>query len=276
MKKSMRLRGAMSLAAAGALMLPAGMASAAPYSAHHHWPRAYTCHGGIIPSGTYASITVAGNCSVPAHARITVKGNLNVRKGAMLDADSAPSTITIRRNVVGWPGSSIGLGCTSAHGGCTAGGPDGNGPYAGEQSTVLIKGSVWLNRVYNAALDGITVRHSVTSLGGGSGMNPPGFIPFSVKDDVIGGNLTVIGLTSVWFGAIRSTIGGNVTLIDNYLLDPDANEVVHNSIGKNLVCLNNYPAPQIGDAGEGQPPGYAYSTVGKRVYGQCGFVLAPS
>lgn len=276
MKRSLRLRGATSLAAAGALMLPAGMASAAPYTGHHHRPRAYTCHGGTIHSGTYASVTVTGKCSVPANAHITIKGNLTVRNGAMLDADSAPSTITVGRNVIGWPGSSIGLGCTSAHGGCTAGGPDGNGPYAGQQSTVLIKGSVWLNRVYNAALDGITVRHSVTSLGGGSGMNPPGFVPFSVKDDVIGGDLTVIGLTSVWFGVIRSTIGGNVTLIDNYLLDPDANEVVHNSIGKNIICFNNYPAPQFGDAVEGQPPGYQYSTVGKRVYGQCGFVTAPS
>lgn len=262
----------MSLAAAGALMLPAGMASAAPFSGHR--AHAYTCTEGIIPSGTYTSVTVAGSCTVPAGATITVNGNLIVARGAMLDADSAPSTITVRRNVLGAPGSSIGLGCTASHGGCTADG-QGTGPYAGQQSTVLIKGSVWLNRVYNAALDGVTVRHSVTSLGGGSGTNPPGFIPFSVKDDVIGGNLTVIGLTSVWFGVIRSTIGGNVTLISNHLSDPDANEVVHNSIGKNLVCLNNYPAPQLGDAVAGQPAGYAYSTVGRRVIGQCGFVLAP-
>lgn len=274
MKSSMRLRGLTSLAVAGALMLPAGMASAAPYRSHR--PHAYTCTGGQIRSGTYTSVTVTGNCSVPAHARITIKRDLVVMRGAMLDADSAPSTITVRRNVLGAPGSSIGLGCTSAHGGCTDEGPDNSGPYAGQESTVLIKGSVWLNRAYNAALDGVTVRHSVTSLGGGPGTNAPGFIPFSVKDDIIGGNLTVIGLSSVWFGVIRSTIGGNVTLINNQMSDPDANEVVHNSIGKNLVCLNNYPAPQIGDAAQGIPdPTYPYSTVGRRVIGQCGFVLAP-
>jgi len=239
------------------------MASAAPKTAS----TAVTCAGGEIASGTYSSVTVTGACSVPAGATITITGNLNVRSGAALDADSAPSTITVGHNVVGWPGSSLGLGCTPAHGGCEG---------SDLSSTILIKGNVSLDHVYNAALDGITVNGNVSSVGGGAGWTTPGFIPFSVKDDTIGKNLTVSGLSTTWFGVIRTSVGGNVALSDIMLGDPDGNEIVHDTIGKNLTCTNLYPAPQIGDADDGIPdPSYPYSTVAGRVNGQCGFVLAP-
>lgn len=267
MKRNARLGALTSLAAAGALMLPAGIATAAPSQA-----AALTCTGGEIPSGTYSSVTVAGQCSVPAHATVTITGNLNVLSGAALDADSAPSTITVGHNVVGYPGSSTGLGCTAAHGGCTTGGPDGNGPYAGEQSDITVMGNASFDHVFNAALDGITVNGNVSSVGDGAGANFPGFIPFSVKDDTIHGNLTVSGLSTTWFGVIRSTIGGNVALSDITLGDPDGNEIVHNTIGKNIICTNLTPAAQFGDAVEGAPPGYQWSTVGHKALGQCAFV----
>lgn len=52
-----------------------------------------------IASGTYSDITVTGACSVPAGAVVAVTGNITVRKGAVLDAQSAPSTVTVRHNV---------------------------------------------------------------------------------------------------------------------------------------------------------------------------------
>ncbi|HWC23830.1 MAG TPA: hypothetical protein VG502_16160 [Flexivirga sp.] len=274
MKISTRLGSLMALAAAGTLAVPVGMASAAPSSGS----TAVTCTGGEIASGTYSSVTIAGNCSVPAHATVMITGNLNVLSGARLDADSAPSTITVGHNVTAAPGSSTGLGCTAAHGGCTSGGPDGNGPYAGEMSNILIKGNASFDHVFNAALNGITVNGNVTSVGGGGGGGgfPEVFIPFSVKDDTIHGNLSVSGLTSTWFGVIRSTIDGNVALSNIWMSDPDGNEIVHDTIGKNLICTNMSPAPQFGDADDGIPdPSYPYSTVGRNALGQCGFVLAP-
>ena len=72
---------------------------------------AYTCSGGEVPSGTYASLTVTGMCSVAPDAVISVVGNVNVAAGAMFDAQSAPSTITVGRNVTGAAGSLVGLGC---------------------------------------------------------------------------------------------------------------------------------------------------------------------
>ncbi len=104
MEKRLRRRVLGTLAVAGALALSGGPAMAAG-------PSAYTCSGGEVPSGTYASLTVTGMCSVAADAVISVVGNVNVAAGAMFDAQSAPSTITVGRNVTGAAGSLVGLGC---------------------------------------------------------------------------------------------------------------------------------------------------------------------
>jgi hypothetical protein len=100
-------------------------------------------------------------------------------------------------------------------------------------------------------------------------------VPFSVKDDFIHGNLHVRGLKTTWFGVIRSTINGTVSLRRIKNDDPDGMEVVHDTIGGDLACFKNQPKPQFGDAVEGAPPGYKYSTVGGQILGQCGFVRAP-
>ena len=102
----MRLGVLGTVAVAGALAFSGGLAAAAPSG-----PSAYTCTGGDIPSGNYASITVTGACKVPTDAVITVVGNINVAPGATLDAQSAPSTITVGRNVTAAAGSLLELGC---------------------------------------------------------------------------------------------------------------------------------------------------------------------
>lgn len=93
------------LAVAGGLSLAGTPAFAAPGGG------AYTCEGGEIPSGAYSSITVNGPCSVGSGATITVKGGVTVNSGAMLDAQSAPSTITVGNHVSAGSGSFLGLGC---------------------------------------------------------------------------------------------------------------------------------------------------------------------
>src|SRR5271165_2266631 len=100
----------------GAAMLVASSAAVATglvgitgiASAHRFRPpMAYTCHGGdfatgdfvSIPSGTYSSITVTGVCNVAPGAVINVVGDVNVTTGAVFDAQSAASTITVGHNV---------------------------------------------------------------------------------------------------------------------------------------------------------------------------------
>src|SRR5947208_2596788 len=93
------------VAATGIVVASTGAAGAASSSTP------YTCAGGDIPSGTYASITVTGFCDVVPDAVINVVGNLNVAAGAFFDAQSAPSTITVGHNVTAAAGSIFGLGC---------------------------------------------------------------------------------------------------------------------------------------------------------------------
>ena len=97
---------ALSGAAAIGLVGAAGIASAAPGKT------VYTCSGGnfgtgsftSIPSGNYDRISVTGVCNIVPGAVINVAGNIDVAPGAVLDAQSAPSTITVGHNVTAGAG----------------------------------------------------------------------------------------------------------------------------------------------------------------------------
>jgi hypothetical protein len=220
---------------------------------------AYTCTGGEIPSGDYASITVTGVCSVPADAVISVVGNVNVEAGAILDAQNAPSTITVGRNVTAAAGSLVGLGCqppsytgNSAHE-CAVE-PEGH-------STIAVNGNVTGTDSLAVLLNGVTVKGNVTLSGGGSE------IPWSIKNNTIGGNLTVSGQTTAWLGVLFNRIGGNATLTDITVEDehPDAPGVyvVRNTIGRNLTCTGLTPGVSGGFV-----PG-SVNVVGRNANGQC-------
>ncbi len=228
-------------------------ASAAPR------PMAYTCAGGDLPSGTYASVAVTGDCEVPADAVISVVGNLNVAAGAVLDAQSAPSTITVGRNVTAAADSLLGLGCqppsytgNSAHE-CGVE-PDGH-------SDITVNGNVTATDANTVLLNGITVKGNVTLDGGG------GFIPWSIKNNTIDGNLTVSGQTTSWLGVLFNTIGKNASLTDITVIDehPDAPGVyvVRNTITRNLNCSGLTPGVSGGFV-----PG-SVNVVGGNATGQC-------
>jgi hypothetical protein len=246
------------IAAGTAILAAAGFAAAAP-TAQGAPNSSYTCNG-ELPTNTYGSVWVPEWCVVPDGADVTVTHGISVGSGAFFDA-STHSTLTVHGNVSGGPGSFVALGCTEAHT-CD----DGE---AGNIGDVTIDGNVSLDHVYDAAINGVTIGGNLTSVGGGAGLAEDQFIPFSVKDDTIGGNISVSGLRTTWFGVIRSQIGGNVTLTDIVLADPDGNEIVANTISRNLVCSGLSPAPQLGDAVEGAPPGYGPNDVGGKAVGQC-------
>ena len=228
---------------------------------------AYTCTGGVfptgmvhIPSGHYASITVAGACDVEPGAQISVVGNLNVLAGAVFDAQSAPSTITVGRNVTAAAGSLMGLGCqppsyTGKSGHACAMDPDGH-------STITVNGNVTATGANTVLLNGITVKGNVTLTGGG------GDIPWSVKNNTIERNLTVSEVTANWFGALFNRIGGNATLTNITVTEdhPGASlsvYIVRNTIGRNLTCTGIGPNLSFGFY-----PGQV-NVVGKNANGQC-------
>ena len=121
-----------------------------------------------------------------------------------------------------------------------------------------------------------TIGESVVELGGGGGVNctpPPGSVfealgspAFSdYEDNTIGEDLAVAGLQTCWLGSLRNTVGDNLISLNNTMADPDAGEVVQNTVNHNIVCFGNLPAVQFGDSGA------APNMVRGHAFGQCGF-----
>ncbi len=177
----------------------------------------------------------------------------------VLDAQSAPSTITVGRNVTGASGSLVGLGCqppsytgNSAHE-CTVE-PEGH-------STITVKGNITATGAAAVLLNGMTVKGNVTLTGGGS------TIPWSIKNTTIKGNLTLSGQTTDWLGVLFNHVGRNVTLTNIAVTDvhPDAPGVyiVRNTVGRNLICKGLTPGVSGGFV-----PG-SVNVVGRHALGQC-------
>jgi hypothetical protein len=246
--------------AAGAVIATAAVAmSAAPaMAAGPTGSMPYTCAGGDIPSGTYASITVTGFCDVPDGGVVTVVGNINVAPGAVLDAQSAPSTITVGHNVTAAAGSLLGLGCQPdfPH---NTGHPCVVDPTG--SSVVTVDGNITSTDANTVLLNGITVNGNVTLTGGG------GDIPWSIKNDAISGNVTISNVTADWLGVLFNHIARNVTLTNITATDPgDPGRkvfVVRNTIGWNLNCTGLAPGVSGGFF-----PGEV-NTVGRNATGQC-------
>ncbi len=280
-----------------ALIATAGTASAHP--AQSNGP--LVCRGGnaqaaqVIPAGTYSSIVVKGVCSMPA-GTVIVKHNLTVGPKALLDAvtpgDPAganaqlPATVLVRGSVNVGQGGVLLLGSS----------PDQNPTLAVNYDRIggNLTGFGALAIVVHSA----TIRGSVSLFGGGGGVGgampgmppvpgngaclsptapappapwPGGPVFSDFEDSTIGGNYTVVGLRTCWFGTFRTTIGGSTTLVGNRTGDPDGNEIATNRTGGNMVCLSVLPAVQFGDSG-GSP-----NIVGHSAIGDCGFnVMKPT
>jgi hypothetical protein len=243
-------------------------------------PPAYTCTGGdlasgtftSIPSGNYASITVTGVCNIKPDAVINVVGNINVAAGAVLDAQSAPSTITVGHNVTAAAGSLLGLGCQPTNSiGMFAGVPCAVEPDG--HTTITVNGNVTATNADTVLLRGavaagagkLTVNGNVTLIGGG------GDIPWSIKGNTIGGNLTISGVTADWLGVQFNTIGGNATLTNITATDPGdpgrTVAVVENTVGRNLNCTGLAPGVSGGFI-----PGEV-NHVGHNANGQCASLI---
>ena len=266
-------------------------------SASPHGGSNYTCTGGNVPAGVYKTMTITGVCYMPAGA-ITVLGNLRVAPGALLDnaspgdpagspAPVASADLTVHGNVTVGSGAVLLIGCTP-NGACTNPNPPG-------LSITRIDGNLTGINALGVVVQAADIGGNFTLIGGGGGTmggvstggcfaaTPPA--PWSedmqsavagnpvysdVEDSSIGGNYTVIGLSSCWLGSLRDFVGGNATFIGNQMGDPDAMEIGNNVVRGNLSCFGNDPAPQFGE-------GAAPDLVGGRASGQCGFdVVLPN
>jgi hypothetical protein len=57
-----------------------------------------------------------------------------------------------------------------------------------------------------------------------------------LEDNTIHGDVTISGVHSCWMGVIREAVSGSVTVSHNKLADPDAIEILSDTIAGNLTC----------------------------------------
>jgi hypothetical protein len=244
---------AASLACALALTAPVAVTEAAPST---------TCTGGTITAGTYPSLTIVGTCSLPDSGTVTVSGNLTVASGGVFNARTLADLKVGGNLVVNQNGIAL-IGCSPA-------------AECSGTSKDVINGSVTANQAQAFIMHSATVGAGVTISGSTGGVTcapsaalaPVAPFPgapnyFDVEDSQIGGQLSISNLQSCWLGTIRDHVNANVSITNNTLADPDAVEVVTNTISGSLSCSGNSPAAQVGDSG-GSP-----NTVGGSKRGEC-------
>jgi hypothetical protein len=252
--------------AVGAAMVAVLCAVAASGVASAARPNNYTCSGGSIPSGNYSSITVTGLCDVVPNAVINVSKNIDVAAGAVFDAQSAPSTITVGHNVTAAAGSLLGLGCQPENTiGRFAGVPCVADPTG--QTVITVNGNITATDANTVLIRKVTVNGNVTLTGGISDN------PWSIKGSAISGNLTISGLTAEFLGVQFNTIGKNATLTNITVNDVDSPPpgvtIVENTVRKNLNCSGLVP---------GVSPGFIpgeTNHVGHKATGQCAAISVP-
>lgn len=250
MKKTTLTRVLVSLVAAAVVGIAGAPAANAASGAANG-----TCRGGDV-SGSFANLTVVGQCAVPQGATLNVSGNLTVGPGAALDAQTYSSTVTVGKNVTAWSRSLLGLGCQS---------PESVGNTAhpcadGGNSVVNIGGNITAIGAMGVLLNGIAVKGNVTVAGGGADF------PWSIKNNTIGGNITMGGQKTNWIGVLFNKIGSNATFAGIVITDTDPGGngmyIGHNAIGRNLICFDITPKVS---PGFGPGP----NTVGSKAIGQC-------
>jgi hypothetical protein len=280
----MRVHRRLSMLLASVLVIgTAGLlAGAGTASASQAGPGRFACAGtprspGILV-GTYSSVVVRGVCEVSAGAA-QVEGSLVVSPHGALVAAFArhDSNLTVGGSLTVLRGATLILGCEAAHFACV---DDPNQKDPTYSSSSSVSGNLIARNALGVVVHASTIGASVLQAGGGGGRNctPSGiFAAFKspvysdYEDNFIGGSLSVTGLRSCWFGALRDNVRGSALVAGNKMADPDAMEVVSNRIRRDIGCFSNSPAAQYGDSG-GTP-----NVVRRQAYGQCGFnVLQPN
>ena len=171
-----------------------------------------TCTGVLAP-GTYQSVVVPDGAFCFSDGPITIRGGLQIGAGATFV-----------------------LGSEESGGG-----------------TGTINGGVHATNPASVQIHFATINGGIDVHGGSGPFGGPFDITWNaIEDNTIHGGATVDGYNGFWFGFIRNTVSGSVSLTNNVLEDPDGNEYVTNTIRGSLNCSGNDPAPQIGDS-EGSP-----------------------
>jgi hypothetical protein len=275
---------------APALALSGLALAAAPASAHTMSPSVHTCTGtGTAPgvlAGTYSGdVVIKGFCQVNGGAAV-VQGNLTVTPDSALNATfalndvahSGTSSLLVQGSVWVQKGAVLAMGCLPVHSPCS------DDPKAATGGTLTgvneVHGSLSGSDALAVIVHASKILGNVDQKGGGGGpaamtckvptsgvfaaLQSPVFSDY--EDNSISGKLSVTGLQTCWFGALRDNVGASVRVDGNKFGDPDADEVNSNMISGSMSCFGNTPAVQFGDAAGGTP-----NKVEGNASGQCAF-----
>jgi hypothetical protein len=209
---------------------------------------------------------IQGVCVVGGGA--TVSGNVTLLPGSTL---AAFSDFTVSGNIHVMSGATL-IGGQD---------PDAGG---GASAVFHVAGSVIATQPLGVVIHEATIDGNFIEIGGGGGLTcePSGIFATVLQSPVfsvlegshLGGQLTVVGLRSCWFGITHDQIDGGVHVINDQLADPDAVEILDNRIGGSLVCEGNSMAWDSADIGESLfPRVWEPNTVNGNRVGQC--VIAP-
>ena len=184
------------------------------------------------------------------------------------------SSLTVKGNIIVQRDGLLAMGCEPNFSTCTDDPDQVNGGTLTGQNHVYGKVSEW--KPLGAIVHASTIDGDVTELGGGGGsaatlrslacsaaLQSPAFSDY--EDNTIGGNLTVAGLQTCWLGMLRNNVHGNLGAFKNTMADPDAGEIVQNTVHRDIACVANSPASQFGDSGASP------NVVSGHAFGQCGF-----
>ncbi len=277
------------LAGAMALALSPGAQAAEARTTSRHVHQPAVCSGtaaapGVL-SGSYPhGVHIRGLCEVNA-GRALVRGNLTVLPGGSLLAEYAlndrthtgGSSLQVSGSLFVEKGATAILGCEPEHFTC-ADDPGGHSNLT-LTSTDRIGASLRGNQALGVIAHHDRVGGSIIQSGGGGGATCEGggifvtlgFPDYSdYEDSTVRGGLSISGLDSCWLGIARMAVGANASIVDNTLDDPDAIEILSNTITGSLTCAGNSQVWDSNDQSAGSYPRYPRpNTVRGARLGQC-------
>ena len=222
-------------------------------------------------SGVYSgNVTISGACAVDAGPAV-INGNLTVGAGSTLVAPFSFGDLTVTGNLLIQKGAGVILGCNHDSFPCF----DDTGAPPTLDNSISIGGNLIANQPLGLVLHNTAVLGNAIENGGGGGVTCDsssgvfaafGSPPYIDQEDgSVGGNLIMNGMKTCWLGTLRVDVGGNLIVGNNATADPDAMEVVSNTVHGNMICHGNSPAVQFGDSG-----GVSNQVFGNAI-GECGF-----
>ena len=212
-----------------------------------------TCSGGSVAAGNYTSLTISGTCTID-QGSVTVSHDLRVLPGAALLAVFGNSNLTVGHDLRVAGNAIAVLGCEPEEAICLN---DPDQTHGTLTSTTRVGHDLRTDGALAVLLHHDWVGHDVGIDRGGGGAGPTGCDgttlfggpPFgTVEDTTVGHDLTIANVQTCWFGVIRNDVAHDIRYDRNVTTDPDGNEIVTNTVGHDLSCTGNDPAPQFGDS----------------------------